>query len=126
MKALSKNMIMTIVTRMVTLATGLFVQQRILVAYGSSLNGLTSSITQVMSYLVILEAGLGTASVQALYLPLANKDWDKASGIVTATGKEYRKIAAVFLFCFSIAVHTMRLKTDRKKGDSIAICLQVS
>jgi len=96
MKSLSKNVIMTIITRIVTLITGLVVQQRILVAYGSSLNGLTSSITQVMSYLVILEAGLGTASVQALYSPLAAKDWDKASGIVTATGKEYKKISIVF------------------------------
>lgn len=96
MKSLSKNMVMTIITRIVTLITGLVVQQRILVAYGSSLNGLTSSITQVMSYLVILEAGLGTASVQALYSPLAAKDWDKASGIVTATGKEYKKISIVF------------------------------
>lgn len=103
MKSLSKNMIMTIVTRLVTLVTGLVIQQRILIAYGSSLNGLTSSITQVMSYLVILEAGLGTASVQALYLPLANKDWNKASGIVTATGKEYKKISAAFVFCLIAA-----------------------
>lgn len=98
MKSLSKNMIMTIVTRVITLVTGLIVQQKILVAYGSSLNGLTSSITQVMSYLVILEAGLGMASVQALYSPLACDDWDKTSGIVTATGKEYRKISFVFFF----------------------------
>lgn len=96
MKSLSKNVVMTIIARLVTLFTGLIVQRRILVAYGSTLNGLTSSITQVMSYLVILEAGLGTASIQALYLPLSQKNWDKVSGIVTATGKEYRRIAFAF------------------------------
>ena len=103
MKSLSKNMIMTIITRIITLVTGLIVQQRILVSYGSSLNGLTSSITQVMSYLVILEAGLGTASVQALYSPLACKDWEKVSGIVTATGREYRKISVIFFFSLGVA-----------------------
>lgn len=103
MKSLSKNMSMTIITRIVTLITGLIVQQRILVAYGSSLNGLTSSITQVMSYLVILEAGLGTASVQALYSPLSCKDWDKVSGIITATGREYKKISVIFFFSLGVA-----------------------
>ena len=52
MKSLSKNMIMTIITRIVTLITGLVVQQRILVAYGSSLNGLTSSITPDLTFIL--------------------------------------------------------------------------
>ena len=101
MKSISKNMIVTVLSRIVTLITGLIVQQRILVVYGSSLNGLTSSISQVMSYLVILEAGLGTASIQAMYGPLARKEWGKISGIITATGREYKKISISF---FSLLV----------------------
>ncbi len=113
MKSISKNMFVSILARIVTLITGLIVQQRILVAYGSSLNGLTSSISQVMSYLVILEAGLGTASVQALYSPIACKDWDKVSGIVTATGREYRKISILF---FSLLVTASFLLPLAVKG----------
>lgn len=93
---MKKNMTLSVIARVVTLITGLIVQREILLAYGSSFNGLTSSITQVMSYLVLLEAGLGTASIQALYSPLANDDWGKISGIVSATDKEYKKISAVF------------------------------
>lgn len=88
---------MSILARAVALITGMVTQRYILLAFGSSLNGLTSSITQVMSYLVLLEAGLGTASIQALYTPLAAGDWKKISGIFTATGAEYRKITALFL-----------------------------
>lgn len=91
MKSASKNMIMSIVARVVSLVTGLIVQRYLLLAYGSTLNGLTTSINQAMAYLVLLEAGLGTASVQALYDPLAEGDWGKVSGILTATGKEYKK-----------------------------------
>lgn len=96
MKSLTKNMVMSILARIVTMITGLLVQQRILLAYGSSLNGLTSAITQLMSYLVLLEAGLGLASIQVLYYPLAQNDWKKISGIVSATGHEYKKISAAF------------------------------
>lgn len=103
MKSISKNMIISIFTRIITLITGLIVQEKILSVYGSSLNGLTSSITQVMSYLVLLEAGLGTASIQALYNPLSLGKWSKVSGIITATEKEYRKIAVTFFICLILA-----------------------
>ena len=95
-KSLSINMVTSVLSRVVVLITGLIVQHFILQAYGSTLNGLTSSITQVMSYLVLFEAGLGTASIQALYAPLSRSDWKKVSGIVVATGVEYKKITAAF------------------------------
>lgn len=95
-KSLSINMVTSVLSRVVVLITGLIVQHFILQAYGSTLNGLTSSITQVMSYLVLFEAGLGTASIQALYDPLSRNDWKKVSGIVVATGVEYKKITAAF------------------------------
>lgn len=97
MKSLSKNMIVSILARLVTLVTGIVLQREILLAYGSTFNGLTSFIGQVMSYLVLLEAGLGAASMQALYQPLATGNWNKVSGILIATGREYRKISAIFL-----------------------------
>ena len=91
MKSASKNMILAVIARVVTIITGVIVQRYILISFGSVLNGLTSSITQVMSYLVLLEAGLGSASIQALYYPLAQNEWRKISRIITATGKEYKK-----------------------------------
>lgn len=103
MKSASINMIMSIVTRVISLLAGLIVQRYLLLVYGSTLNGLTTSINQAMAYLVLLEAGLGTASVQALYNPLSVKDWGKISGILTATGEEYKKVSAVF-FCFLMGI----------------------
>ena len=97
MRAASKNMTMSIVCRVVSLISGLIVQRYILLAFGSTLNGLTTSINHAMAYLVLLEAGLGTASIQALYDPLTTGDWKTVSGIFTATGREYKKISAIFV-----------------------------
>ena len=66
MKAASKNMIMSIIARVVSLVMGLVVQRYLLLAYGSTLNGLTTSINQLWLF-SLLEAGLGTASVQSMY-----------------------------------------------------------
>ena len=96
MKAITKNMSLSVLSRIVTMLTGIVIQNQILIAFGSDLNGLTSSITQIMSYLVLIEAGIGMASIQALYTPLANNDWAEVSGVITATGREYKKISATF------------------------------
>ena len=49
------------------------------------------SLCGFISYLVLLEAGLGAASTQALYKPLSENDWDKAGSIMSATAKSYRR-----------------------------------
>lgn len=123
MKSASKNMILAVIARVVTIITGVIVQRYILISFGSVLNGLTSSITQVMSYLVLLEAGLGSASIQALYYPLAQNEWRKISRIITATGKEYKKISAIFTACLLVISVILPLSTIEEVDYSVAALL---
>ena len=95
-QSMSRNMIVSFICRIINIVTGLMVQREILVAYGSAYNGLTSSITQVTSYLVLLEAGLGAASIQALYKPLNDKDWNRISSVNNATQISYLRVGAMF------------------------------
>ena len=96
MNSMSRNMIASLICRAVTVFAGLIVQRHILVAFGSTYSGLTSLISQIMSYLVLLEAGLGAASIQAFYEPLNNDDWKRVSGIMNATSSSYTKIGVMF------------------------------
>ncbi len=97
MKKAYINMVMSLVSKVVTVITGLVLQRQLLVCYGSSLNGLTSSISQIMSYLVLLESGLGLATIQVLYRPLIIKDENKVNEILNTSSNEYKKIAGIFL-----------------------------
>lgn len=96
MRSMSRNMVTSLISQAVTLVAGLVVQRYILLAYGSTYNGLTSLVTQIMSYLVLLEAGLGAASTQALYKPLGEGDWKRASEIMSATAVSYRNVGWMF------------------------------
>ncbi|OUO70305.1 lipopolysaccharide biosynthesis protein [Thomasclavelia spiroformis] len=105
MKNITKNMSLSVMSRIITMITGIVIQNQILVFFGSSLNGLTSSITQITSYLALIEAGIGMASIQALYSPLAKNDWDEVNGILSATGREYKKITLGFMsLLFGVSV----------------------
>ncbi len=95
-KTVPLNMVTSLVSQVVTMLSGLIVQRYILLAFGSTYNGLTSLVAQIISYLVLLEAGIGAASTQALYHPLNEGDWNAVNGIMNATAKSYRQVGYMF------------------------------
>lgn len=97
MKRVTKNMLVAFATKIIIILTGIIAQRFMLKSFGSAINGLTSTISQIMFYVELLEVGLGTASIQALYKPLANNDKSGISGIYNATAYSYRKIGFAFM-----------------------------
>ncbi len=87
----------TLLLQAVTIVCGFIVPRYILTAFGSDVNGLISSATQFLGYIVLLEAGVGGVVRAALYKPLSINDVEKISGIVRATERFFRVIAFVFL-----------------------------
>lgn len=73
-----------------------------IVNYGSEVNGLLSSIKQIYVYLALLEAGVGDASVVALYGPIGRKDHKATNEILAATHFYYRKIGCIYAACVVI------------------------
>jgi len=65
--------------------------------YGSSVNGLLSSITQFLSYIALIESGIGPIGRASLYKPLAEKDASALSSNVKAIENFYRKISYIFI-----------------------------
>ena len=63
------------------------------------MNGLFASITQIFGYVALLEAGVGAATVQALYKPIARKNDNNISRILSATRIYYNKISFYYLIC---------------------------
>ena len=52
--------------------------------FGSEVNGILSTIKQIFVYMSLLEAGVGLATMQALYKPVAQQD--HAEQCVTVDG----------------------------------------
>lgn len=90
------NSVTSILSQIFIFASGLIVPRVMLVAYGSDVNGLVSSISQFITYFNLLEAGLSGATVYALYKPLADQDTDAINGILSASRKFYLQIGWLF------------------------------
>nr|MBQ4456994.1 sugar isomerase [Clostridia bacterium] len=87
----------SIAAELISLVCGLILPRLILTSYGSAYNGITQSITQFISYISLMKAGIGGATAVALYKPLAEKDNVKISEILAATESFMRKIAMLFV-----------------------------
>lgn len=76
---------------------GLILPRLILSNFGSSYNGITSSITQFLSCVALLKGGVGAVTRASLYKPLAEKNTYEISAIINATSRFMKKIALIFL-----------------------------
>lgn len=91
------NIFFSLFTQVATAVSGLILPRLVISNYSSDVNGLISSIIQFLSYISLLEAGIGGVMKSALYKPLAERDMKKTSGILSAAKSFYHKIALIFI-----------------------------
>lgn len=99
------NTISLILQQIITFIYGLVVPSLLIKTFGSDVNGAIASITQFLSYITLLESGIGGVITSAMYKPLADNDVDKLSGIVGASEQFFKKLAYIFIiYLFGIAI----------------------
>lgn len=96
-QAFMKNTIANILLQIVSLITGLIVPRITIYYFGSELNGMVTSIVQLIAYITLIEAGLSNATVFSLYKPLADNNKTRINGILTAAKMLYDKTGYIFL-----------------------------
>lgn len=99
------NSLTTAFYQVIVMLSGFIIPKVMLLYYGSEINGLVSSINQFISYFNLVEAGLAGAAVFALYKPLANKNYEDISSVVSATKRFYVQAGNIFVgLLFSLAI----------------------
>lgn len=91
-----KNIVFSLGSQMITLVCGLIVPQLLLTTYGSETYGAVSSITQFLSYIALLEGGIGGVARAVLYKPLAEQDIEKISAVLYEIKRFFHVIACIF------------------------------
>lgn len=108
------NSISTAFFQFIVMIAGFITPIFMLKYYGSEINGLVSSINQFIIYFNLVEAGLSSAAIYALYKPLANKDYEGINSIVSAAKKFYTQSGYIFLsLTIGLAfIYPLLVKTD--------------
>lgn len=119
------NLLIGVLGQMISLLLGIFVPRLFLVNYGSEVNGFLNSITQIFSYFVLFEAGVGTATLQALYGPVATDDKDNVSSIIAATNIFYKKTGIFYIIAVLVIaiIYPIVVVTEMSKLTMFAVIL---
>ena len=92
-----KNAVVSFASQLIILALGLIVPRLFIINYGSDVNGLTSTIGQIFTYMALLEAGISQAARNALYNPIAKNDRDGVSYYISVANRYFHKITYFYL-----------------------------
>ena len=93
---IKKNVLFAMLLQIITIIFAFIVPRLLINYYGAQIHGLTNTISSLISYLTLVEAGIGAASVQSLYSPLQKKDYKSINSYLNAVTIFYRKIGLIF------------------------------
>lgn len=96
-KRLFYNTISSLVFQVTTIICGFILPRLILNAFGSEVNGLVNSITQFLGVISFLELGVGAVVQSALYKPLAEKNQEDVSKIISSANKFFTRLGQILL-----------------------------
>ncbi|MBR1611338.1 MAG: hypothetical protein IJ672_07655, partial [Methanobrevibacter sp.] len=96
------NILTMFIYQMIAAVIGFVLPKLLLTHYGPNIHGYTSTVTTIMSYVALLNAGLSTAAIHSLYKPLAKKDYTKISEIINAIKYFYMKTGFLYLIAITV------------------------
>ena len=108
------NTFANIIHQIISIICGFIIPQIIINYFGSSVNGLVSSLSQFLSYIALIEGGITGVLKAKLYKPLYEKNQEKISSIVKTANSFYHKIAYIFIIYSIILslIYPVIFKTD--------------
>lgn len=92
-----KNIYISAISQVLTIICGFITPQLLIKGFGSEAYGATSSITQFLAYITLLEGGVAGVARAALYKPLADGDADKIGVIVAELKRFFFVVGCIFL-----------------------------
>lgn len=119
------NILFGLISQIITVIIGIILPKLIIGQYGSEVNGLLSSVGQICVYLALFEAGVGTATMQALYSPIAQNDKSGVNRILAATHSYFKKTGLFYGMTLSICALVYPLVVNSKIAYLDVVCIMV-
>ena len=106
------NAFSTLAHQLVTTLCGLLIPWIMIDTFGSTAYGITISIAQFLSYITLLEGGIGRVARGALYKPLAERDEERISQVYLAVKRFFATIGLVFAAYVVVLAFGYRFMAD--------------
>ena len=95
-RKLYTNLSVSVLSNIIILVLSLVIPRLFLLQYGSDTNGLLTTLSQIFSYIALLEAGISQATLVQLYAPLKSENREQISEIMSISRCYYRKVTVLY------------------------------
>lgn len=109
-----KNIFASMLPQIVNIITNLIVPALIIGLYGSKINGLISTVKNIISYISLVGAGLATAVTQQLYAPVAKNDDETVKGMLNSASKMFFRCGIIFCVILIVVAVVYPFFVDRE------------
>lgn len=89
---LKRNVLLGFGSQIIILVLGIIVPRITIKSYGSDVNGILGTVSQIFSYMALLEAGIGQAARNALYKPYVNHEEKRVSEVASTAQHYFHRI----------------------------------
>lgn len=93
---LFKNITSGFFGQFIAIVLGLIIPRLFISSYGSDINGLLSTITQIFTYLALLEAGIGQAARNLLYKAFQNGDLKEITKVASTASNYFKRFTVYY------------------------------
>lgn len=88
--------------KILVIAVGLLLPKLFITSYGSEINGFQTSVKQLFTYIALLEAGVGTSTIQSLFAPAAKEDKRRINSYMSAASAYYNRIGVIYFVVLAL------------------------
>ncbi|MBR3131113.1 polysaccharide biosynthesis C-terminal domain-containing protein [Candidatus Saccharibacteria bacterium] len=96
-KEVINNIVANLALQLVIIINGFIIPKIIIESFGSTINGLVTSITQFLAYITLLESGFGPVVKSLLYKPIASKNKKEIEQILKSSESFFKRISIIFI-----------------------------
>ena len=108
---------------LIMMISGFIVPKIMIDVYGSEINGLVTSITMLVGYIMLVEMGLGASLVYSLYKPIAAGDSLEINSILVASRNFYYRTGFLFFGIVAVASALYPMLVSCSAVSDIEICI---
>lgn len=117
-----------LIYKIVVIIVGLLLPKLFITNYGSTINGLQTSVKQIFTYIALLEAGVGASTLQSLYKPVAAGDRKTVNSYVSAASSYYNKIGVIYFVALAVmaVIYTFAVPVDQMDSIWVFVYILIS
>lgn len=122
---IKRNLISSLIYQVVLISLSFLLPRLYLENFGSEVNGVLSTIKQIFVYMVLLEAGVGLATTQALYKRIGENDRLSVSRVLSATSVYYKKTGVIYLAIVIVIAVVYAYVIPTSINSNVLFCLVI-